>query len=226
MKFRNYLIIIASLLFYTSVQAQDIIFFKDGTKDSVKILEIGHRVISYKKYKRLDGPTYEVKKTTVILIEFEDGEIEVIASKPQANTTITEKYIFKKNILTLNLFGATIGGFHMGYENISKKGNFGLKTNIIASFTPDLIGLYAVGIDFNFYTEGQKRVNYFFGPSFRVGAIGTDIPFASVLFNNGVSYSAKSGFYLSTQLGLGPAVYDEDEFLVYGFFMFNIGGRF
>lgn len=209
-----------------STQAQDIIFFKDGTKDSAKVLEVGHKVISYKKYKRLNGPTYTVNKSEVVLIEFEDGEVEVIESEPEKISVIPQKKLFGRNIVTLNLFSLPVGNVHAGYENISKNGHFGIKANLTASFVEDFLGLYALGPDFNFYSNGQKQFNYFFGPAIRVGVLEYEGPFASVLFNNGISYSAKSGFYISTQLGLGPALYLDEGLLVYGFWMFNLGGRF
>ncbi len=219
---------VLTFLIGEALLAQDIIFFRDGSKDSAKVIEIGNKYISYKKYKRQAGPIYKVKKSTVVLIEFEDGEIEVIESEPEKKTfKAIDPILQKRNIITLNLFGVLLTNFHLGYENISKDGRLGVRANLIASFAPyEYIGMYATGVDFNFYLKGQKRVNYFLGPSIRVGAFETDIPFASVLFNNGVSYSAKSGFFMSTQIGLGPAVYADEGVLVYGFWMFNLGGRF
>lgn len=220
---------IFAFTFFSSVgYTQDIIFFKDGTKDSVKIVEIGIDLISYKKHKRVNSPIYKVKKERVVLIEFADGEIEIINTEPKKKTFETSDPVLqKRNILSLNLFGALLTNFHFGYENISKNGKMGIRTNLIASFAPyEYIGMYATGVDFNFYLNGQKRVNYFLGPSLRVGAFETDIPFASVLFNNGVSYSAKSGFFISTQLGVGPAVYQYEGLLAYGFWMLNLGARF
>lgn len=215
-------------MFSSNAFTQDIIFFKDGTKDSVKVLEIGVDLISYKKFKRVNSPIYKIEKEKVLLIEFEDGEIEVIKVEPKKKIIeVIDPVLQKRNILSFNLFGVLLTNFQLGYEHISRDGKFGVRANLIASFAPyEYIGMYATGADFNFYLNGQKRINYFLGPSVRVGAFETDLPFASVLFNNGVAYSAKSGFYMSTQVGLGPAFYQYDGFLPYGFWMFNLGTRF
>ncbi len=219
---------VSVLLLLNSVgYSQDIIFFKDGTKDSVKVLEIGIDLIAYKKFKRLNGPLYKVEKGKVILIEFEDGTIETIKAPIKKDDKVDNYSILKKrNIFSINTFGLFLTNIHLGYENISADGTFGIKIN--AALSPIFLideGLAVFGADFNFYPYGQKKVSYFLGPSFRLGAF-EEIPFTAVVFNNGFAYNAKSGFYLGGQFGIGPGLVFDDEPIPYGFLMLNIGGRF
>lgn len=210
-----------------SLFSQDIIFFTNGTKDSVKVLEIGPELITYKKAGRMDGPVYKVLRNEVVLIEFGDGEIEVIRPTvyPAPGSSFMNEG--KTNIFSLNVLGLFLGNIHLGYEHIFGKGNFGLRANLVATVVPDItdIPFYLTGFDFNFYPTGQGQLKYFLGPSLRVGIID-DAPIVSTLFNNGIAYSPQgSSFYMGGQLGLGISVYDE-ELMEYGFIMLNIGTRF
>jgi hypothetical protein len=224
----KYILIVAFISSF-SIKAftQDIIFFKDGTKDTVKVLEIGLELISYKKFNRQNGPLYKVEKEKVILIEYEDGTIEQMpVVKKEKKENSLPIFLKKRNILTLNTFALFITNVHIGYENISASGNFGIKLNV--SLSPFLgleDGLALIGTDFNFYPFGQKSVSYFLGPSFRIGAFDEEA-FTALVFNNGFAYNAKSGFYLGGQLGIGPGLHLGEGPIPYGFFMLNIGGRF
>ena len=55
------------------LQAQDIITLKDGYKIQAKVLEIGDQIIKYKKFDNQEGPTYDIQKSDVFSIKYEDG---------------------------------------------------------------------------------------------------------------------------------------------------------
>ena len=56
--------------------AQDVIVMRDGTSILSKVLEITSTEVKYKKYSNLDGPTFSVLKTEVLVINYENGEKE------------------------------------------------------------------------------------------------------------------------------------------------------
>ncbi len=67
--------------FFTCVlNAQDIIVMKNGDVVQSKVQEITQTEIKYKKFSNLTGPTYTVDKTTVLSINYENGEKEMINS--------------------------------------------------------------------------------------------------------------------------------------------------
>jgi hypothetical protein len=62
----------------------DRIIDKDGDEILVKVTEIGIDVIKYKNCDHLDGPTYTIPKSSVLMIEYTNGKREVIKSpKPE-----------------------------------------------------------------------------------------------------------------------------------------------
>ena len=57
--------------------AQDLITTNDGTDITAKILEITPTEVKYKKYDNLNGPTYTMNKSEILIVRFENGENEV-----------------------------------------------------------------------------------------------------------------------------------------------------
>lgn len=206
-----------------SAHAQDLIFFKNGTKDTVKVLEIGTQYITYKKTFHPTGPKYKVYAADVVLIEFADGTVEVIKTQPIA---VQENRNHPRNVFMGNVLGLMAGNIHLGYESISADGYFGLRVNLAATVYDVFdFSIATTGVDFNFYPKGQTKTRYFVGPSFRVGIVDYDDPYAAILINNGVAYDATDDLYIGGQLGLGVGI-DEWGVIPYGFLMFNMGMKF
>jgi hypothetical protein len=70
------------LVITSSVVAQDVIYTTGGNKLQAKVLEINTTSVKYKDYSNLDGPTYVIIKTDVVLIKYYNGMTEVINSNP------------------------------------------------------------------------------------------------------------------------------------------------
>lgn len=86
MKTFKQLFVIFSLLFATEMAiAQDVIVKNDGSTISSKVEEINSTDIKYKKWGNLDGPLYSISRADVVVINYQNGEIEVI----QSNTAKT-----------------------------------------------------------------------------------------------------------------------------------------
>lgn len=232
---KNIKLIIAVLILFilcNSANAQDVIYKKDGTKVKAIIEEITPVEISYKKYERPDGPIYKILKISVLLIEFEDGTIEVFNQVSEtgandevdyevANNLYAEK--LKRNILSINYLHIINGNVHLGYERITKSGIAGLKLSVnynIDDVDSDILAYnrdFTTGIDINLYPTGQGKIKYFLGPSFRVGVVSTDYDYVNnryiqrqtefnyfgIFFNNGFNLQATPKLALGFQGALG-----------------------
>ena len=68
---------LAVLCAAVSVSAQDIITTKDGSDIKAKILEVNSNEVKYKKFNNLDGPTFTMPKSDILIVRYENGENEV-----------------------------------------------------------------------------------------------------------------------------------------------------
>ena len=75
----NKLVVVFALFFGCcfSVFAQDLITKKDGTDIQAKILEITTNEVKYKRFSNLEGPTYSILKSDILLVRYENGEVEM-----------------------------------------------------------------------------------------------------------------------------------------------------
>ncbi len=67
-----------------SATAQDIIVMKNGDIVQSKVQEITPTEIKYKKFSNLNGPLYTIEKATVLSINYENGEKELMTSSDEA----------------------------------------------------------------------------------------------------------------------------------------------
>lgn len=192
-----YLIIIA-LLFSIPAFSQDILYLKNGKKDTVSVQEITATSVEYKKYNELEGPLYRLPLSELLLVQFSDGRIEVIKeTKPSPEVKegdvlgprfVTKKkyeddpeYIASlgKNIIGINILNTINGNINLFYERITKDGNVGFKFTLNGSILkgendPNIITYrrrFTMGGDVNFYPSGQGRIKYFIGPALRFGML-------------------------------------------------------
>jgi hypothetical protein len=78
-----------------SAYSQDVLYTITGNKLPAKVVEINSNDIKYKDPKNLDGPTYVISKTDIVLIQYYNGFTEVINANP---TTISPKTVEFVNI--------------------------------------------------------------------------------------------------------------------------------
>ena len=86
MKFIKHLLIAAIIMPMFS-HAQDIIVMRDGSIVQSKVTEITSSEVKYKKYSNLDGPLYTIDKSTILAINYENGEKETFSAEEQQPTT-------------------------------------------------------------------------------------------------------------------------------------------
>lgn len=81
---KHYFNILCSILLLTSISttlcAQDIVLFKDGTSEKAKIEEISLTEVKYKKFSNLEGPTYTVAKSSISSIQYQNGDQETFTT--------------------------------------------------------------------------------------------------------------------------------------------------
>lgn len=79
---RNNSIYFLAILFFMAIttNAQDNVFLKTGEDIQVKVLEVGHDEIKYKKFDYQDGPTYSLKISDVFMIKYENGSKDVFGA--------------------------------------------------------------------------------------------------------------------------------------------------
>lgn len=79
---RLFLAFCTLFLFNEFVLAQDVLYTTSGGKLQSKVLEINAKDIKYKDYKNIDGPTYVISKSDIVLIQYSNGITEVINANP------------------------------------------------------------------------------------------------------------------------------------------------
>ena len=81
MKKLLFILLIISFVSVT-INAQDIIFRKNGDEIKAKVIEVGNSEIKYKRFENQSGPTYVIKTSEVFMIKYENGEKDVFNEQP------------------------------------------------------------------------------------------------------------------------------------------------
>ncbi len=81
--------------FAISASAQDIITKKDGTDIQAKILEVTTSEVKYKRFSNLEGPTFSMSKSDILIVRYENGENEVFNNRSrEAEALNTENEVY------------------------------------------------------------------------------------------------------------------------------------
>ena len=88
---KKLLLICILFQFAGTLMAQDIITTKEGKDIKAKVLEISSTEIKYLDYENLEGPTYIMNRSDVLIIRYQNGKNEVFnePSEPQAETYLS-----------------------------------------------------------------------------------------------------------------------------------------
>ena len=110
---KRLLILFVSLLVGCIMSAQDIITKNDGTDIQAKVMEVGQSQISYKKFSNLNGPTYTLSLSEILMITYENGEREMYN---------TEKSSLPQEVMTYNSWSGkiSIGGVTIEDEMLNR----------------------------------------------------------------------------------------------------------
>ena len=101
----------------TFLFSQDVMVLKNSDEIKAKVVELTDLIIKYKKWENINGPTYNISKTEVLFIRYENGIKEVIgtienksvvqpesqnSSESLANLYTTEPQIRRKRMVRLS----------------------------------------------------------------------------------------------------------------------------
>lgn len=76
-------VLITFFLFANLAFSQDVLYTTAGSKLKGRVTEINTKDIKYKDFNNLEGPTYVIAKTDVVLIHYSNGTTEVINENPR-----------------------------------------------------------------------------------------------------------------------------------------------
>ena len=72
---------------FTGLQAQDVIFKKNGDEIQAKVLKVTESEIEYAKWSNPKGPTYVLSLGNVFMVKYENGEKDVFADQDAPQTS-------------------------------------------------------------------------------------------------------------------------------------------
>ena len=84
------ILVIATTAFLYSY-SQDLIIKRNGEEIKTKVLEVALTIVKYKNYSNPNGPTYEILKSEIFMIKYENGTKDVINPIQQKNEVIDER---------------------------------------------------------------------------------------------------------------------------------------
>lgn len=184
------------LFLFQLIRAQDIIHLNNGDKFDAIVKEITSYEVKYKNFTNPDGPTYVIVKNDVLLIEYQNGTLEIINKNPKSlspvkTETISPKkeikkgpndlYYVGKNTIYLNglalvnsdialILDREIANSRLSIVLLGAY-NFNIHTNYTNRYIQAL-GIskknYDLGAGINYYTQARKRTQYFVGFLFKV----------------------------------------------------------
>lgn len=204
----RHLLSILALLFSLALQAQDKLFFTDGSVQTGIVVSIAKEHIFFKKSDT--SAVQKISKSQLLLLENYRGVRYLFgpekgAAIGQPADTSMEKHNPRQNYFGIQPFAILLGRGTFVYEHYSANDKVGIVVPLSLTFDP--IGLlynsgvdtnrnalkrisgvnFIVGLDVNFYVGKNKSARFFIGPRARYG---TD------LFLRGIE-----GYSLQTQLG-------------------------
>jgi hypothetical protein len=109
-----------------SVFGQDVLITNEGEEILVRVIEVSHDDIKYKKYSNLEGPIYAMFKSDIFMIKYENGELDVFKDTEINNTSDKdeprEKYQGKRTAAFLEVGGAcAIGSVNLNVMFINTR---------------------------------------------------------------------------------------------------------
>ena len=205
---------------FNTLSAQDIIVKADGTLLKGKVEEITETSIKYRKADNPTGPLYNVNKSEVLTINYENGTIDVInqqgdnyaspvfSNRPQrTNNAQTYRSTFSVGYSRLNQTVSDgekggLNGLSLEYETLAKP-KLGVRVPIYLHFQ-DGLRVISGGVNPKFYLTNSQAFKVFAGPEFIGGYVNeADFGFLLLLGSFGISYNVTPTFNMSAYSGFG-----------------------
>lgn len=228
---RTILLIMSFLLTTIISVAQDTLYKTDGTKHSIKTVEINETQVKYKLSTNPNGPIYVLNKENIIKIINESGLIDIFSIKAIKNIVKDPRNIdFGRNLISLNVSDFLFNFLTLGYEYTFKSGKYSIKCPLSfglyskPKYKPqdywggyyyyqgaykNAFNKFSTGLDFNFYPFGQGKSKLFLGPSILYGQfyfINLDKEIGTYydfLFQTGILFQPLKHINFSLNAGIG-----------------------
>lgn len=84
---KKYLIFICSVLLGFAVKSQDLIILKNGEEIQSIVKEVGVDLIKYQKFDNPSGPLYNIEKSKVFMIKYQNGSKDIFNAPAPPNPT-------------------------------------------------------------------------------------------------------------------------------------------
>lgn len=228
---RLFLFLCFVFLFGVSSNAQDVLYTTAGNKFQVKIVEINSTDIKYKELSNLEGPTYVISKSEIVLIQYPNGVVDVLNNNPPnyspqktelvtSRTPAPEKkklnlYYLNNNLLSINALALANGDVTLIYDRELVNGHVGVSFLGGYNFNSRMGGLnlfiadskdnakkkFDAGLGINLMPRTTKRVQYFVGLLGKYMAYDYNAIIDST--NNQLKYQKASGYQLAIMLTNG-----------------------
>lgn len=214
----------------TNLCAQDVLYTISGNKIKAKVVEINANEIKYKDFNNIEGPTYLIYNTDVVLIQFANGSTQIInanapALKPAKTETVTAKkpqqkqnqnlYYMNPNLLSINALALANGDVTLMYDrdllnsrlSLSVLGGYNFNTRM--GFLNALINdsrehakkNFDLGLGINFMPNNTKRGQYFVGLLAKYMAYTYDNPIDTT--NNQLIFAKATGYQMAVMVTNG-----------------------
>ena len=222
--------ILTSYCCYTNIFAQDVLYTISGNKIKVKVIEINANEIKYKDFNNIEGPTYLIYNTDVVLIQFANGTSQIINAnapvlKPAKTETVSVKksqqkqnpnlYYMNPNLLSINALALANGDVTLMYDrdffnsrlSLSVLGgyNFNTRMGILNALISDsrehAKKNYDAGLGINFMPNNTKRGQYFVGLLGKYMSYTYDNPINTT--NNQLLFTKATGYQMAIMVTNG-----------------------
>jgi len=239
----KHLVILSVCFFSVNLFAQDTIIKQNGEQIKCKVEELTETAVKYRKFEKPDGPIYNINKTEVVVINYEDGTTEVIKQASQRSNTGLRLNNTQKSARDFQYYDKSVSinftrifdtnGISIDFEQFIQE-EISLRFPIYIGFDeshPDgkVRPTISGGINLKYHFYRDTWVDVFAGPEINIGFYPTpDVnisPF-QVLGDIGLSVTPTSNFKITTHVGLGYEAFfiKNVDITPSGFaFNFNIG---
>jgi hypothetical protein len=233
----NRLMLAAAMLFALAVPAQDTLFYKNGTKETVLVEEIGEKEIRYKSLDNPDGPDYVIRRNQVWRINYKNGTSQTFGKQATGASPVEFKVIpapaKRSNYIGLNAADLVFGQLSFSYERQFRRPQFtgeatvsscvyswrlsnrGMDSRMMAKYySPNKpLGFTCTG--FYYKKKLQQVANLGFGAELGGGLYYYKRYLAeSVNVNNPPEYKLKTGSYFTTSFVLNYKIIPADNLFV------------
>jgi hypothetical protein len=171
MKPKHHLILILLMVLTDSAFAQDTLFYRNGSTQIVKVMEVGTDEVKYRDWKTPDAPQFSVLKDDLKKIGFIDGN-QLRFEEDMLSVAPNYEAAKKTHAIKVNFLSPLFNHLCFGYEGLVKKGmstefKLGIigvgNDNVEEQYSNTSGAYFKAGVKFintpNYVVKGMKRTH-------------------------------------------------------------------